>query len=142
LRYRLLGAIGRYLGFGLVAGSAMPIMFGKTFLTDPARTAERDACRTALLANDRIGISRALGGVISRKSVEGELANIQAPALVIVGEEDVATVPAKAEAIARGIGHATLVRIPRAGHTSTLEEPAAVTAALAQFLASVSPPRT
>jgi pimeloyl-ACP methyl ester carboxylesterase len=142
LRYRLLGAIGRYLGFGLVAGSAMPIMFGKTFMTDPARKAERETWRSVLLKNDRVGISRALGGVIGRASVEAELANIVAPALVIVGEEDVATVPAKAEAIARAIAHATLVRIPRAGHTSTLEEPAAVTAALEQFLSSVSPPRT
>jgi pimeloyl-ACP methyl ester carboxylesterase len=142
LSYRVLGLIGRYLGFGLVAGRAMPIMFGKTFMTDPARKAERETWRGALLKNDRVGISRALGGVIGRKSVEAELANITAPALVIVGEEDVATVPAKAEAIVRGIGHATLVRIPRAGHTSTLEEPAAVTAALEQFLASVSPTRT
>jgi pimeloyl-ACP methyl ester carboxylesterase len=142
LRYRLLGAIGRYLGFGLVAGSAMPIMFGKTFMTDPARKAERETWRGALLKNDRIGISRALGGVIGRAGVEQELANIRVPALVIVGEEDVATVPAKAEAIARGIPGAVLVRIPRAGHTSTLEEPAAVTAALEQFLASVSPPQT
>jgi pimeloyl-ACP methyl ester carboxylesterase len=140
--YRVLGTIGRYLGFGLVAGSAMRIMFGKTFMTDPARAAERETLRDALLKNDRVGISRALGGVIGRKSVEAELANVAAPTLVIVGDEDVATVPAKAEAIARGVGHATLVRIPRAGHTSTLEEPAAVTAALEQFLASVSPRRT
>ncbi len=137
VRYRLLGAIGRYLGFGLVAGSAMPIMFGKTFMTDPGRKAERDAYRSALLKNDRIGISRALGGVIGRTSVEAELANIRMPALVIVGDEDVATVPAKAEAIARGISGATLVTIPRAGHTSTLEEPAAVTAALERFFSRV-----
>ncbi len=137
-RYRLLGFVGRYFGFGLVAGSAMPIMFGKTFMTDPARQAERDAYRTQLLGNDRIGIARALGGVIERKSVESELANIDAPALVIVGEEDVATPPEKAERIVRGIAGATLVTIPRAGHTSTLEEPAAVTAALETFLAAVS----
>lgn len=142
LSYRVLGLIGRYFGFGLVAGSAMPIMFGKTFMTDPARKAERETWRGVLLKNDRVGISRALGGVIGRKSVEAELANIEAPALVIVGEEDVATVPAKAEAIARAIRHSTLVRIPRAGHTSTLEEPAAVTAALERFLESVSPPQT
>jgi pimeloyl-ACP methyl ester carboxylesterase len=135
-RYRLLGFVGRYFGFGLVAGSAMPIMFGTTFMHDPSREAERNAYRMQLLGNDRIGIARALDGVIERKSVEAELANIVAPTLVIVGEEDVATPPEKAERIARGIAGAMLVRIPRAGHTSTLEEPAAVTAAIERFLAS------
>jgi pimeloyl-ACP methyl ester carboxylesterase len=141
-RYKLLGFVGRWLGYGLVSGSVMPIMFGKTFMSEPARAAERASWRARLMKNDRVGIARALGGVIERAPIYPELARITVPTLVIVGDEDVATVPAKAERIAAAIAGAQLVVIPRAGHTSSVEEPAAVTAAIAAFLARVSAPQT
>ena len=134
-RYRLLNFVARWFGFRPVVGRVMPILFGQTFLTDPARGAERDEYRSRLLALDRIGTPRAVRGVIERAGVEGELHRIRTPTLVIVGEEDVATPPAKAEALAAGIADARLVRIAGAGHTSTLEKPAAVNAALLDFLA-------
>ncbi len=137
-KYKLLGFVGRWLGFGLVANQVMPIMFGRTYLNDPTRKAERDGWRARLIANDRIGIVRALGGVTDRAAIEGELAKITVPTLVIVGDEDVATVPAKAEAIRDGIPGAKLVVIPRAGHSSTIEEPQAVNAAISAFLADVA----
>jgi pimeloyl-ACP methyl ester carboxylesterase len=48
-----------------------------------------------------------------------------------------ATVPAKSERIAAAIPGARLVRIPAAGHSSPVESPAAVTAALGAFIDSV-----
>ncbi len=45
--------------------------------------------------------------------------------------------PAKAERIQKAIAGARLVRIPRAGHTSTVEEPEAVTRAIEEFLAGL-----
>jgi 3-oxoadipate enol-lactonase len=137
-KYKLLGFAGRWFGYGLVASRVMPIMFGRTYLSDPARSQERGAWRARLIANDRVGIERALAGVIERAGFESELATISAPTLVIVGDEDVATVPAKAERIRDGIAGAKLVVIPRAGHSSTIEEPAAVNAAIAAFLEDVS----
>jgi 3-oxoadipate enol-lactonase len=137
-RYRMLALIGRWLGFRLVAGRVMPIMFGRTFLTDTARAAERRLWRDRLVTNDRTGIQRAVAGVIERRPVVDELAAIGVPALVIVGDEDVATVPAKAERIAAGIRGAQLVVIPRAGHSSTIEQPAAVTAAIEAFLGALT----
>lgn len=134
-RYRLLGLIGRYLGFGLVAGSVMPIMFGKAFLRDRERAAERAEWRARIVANDRLGVPRALEGVVTRLGVESELANVTAPTLVIVGDDDVATPVAKARRIHELIAGSTLVVLPRAGHSSTIEEPAAVNAAIASFLA-------
>jgi 3-oxoadipate enol-lactonase len=83
-------------------------------------------------------VQRALGGVIARASIEDELGKITAPTLVIVGDEDVATVPAKAERIRDGISGAKLVVIPHAGHSSSIEEPQAVNAAIASFLTDVS----
>jgi pimeloyl-ACP methyl ester carboxylesterase len=89
----------------------------------------------------RKDIWRAVNGVVDRAPIHGDLGRITAPTLVVVGEEDVATVPEKAERLAAGIRGAKLVRIPRAGHSSTVEEPAAVTAAIESFLATLPPIR-
>jgi len=133
-RYRQLGRVVRLVGLAPVAPRVMPIMFGRTFMTDPARAAERREWRRRMAANHRVGISRALNGVIERAGVYEEIDRITAPTLVIVGEQDVATVPEKARRIAGRIPGARLVTIPGAGHTSTVEQPAAVTAAIAEFL--------
>ncbi len=135
-RYRLLNLVARFVGTWAVADKVMPILFGKTFLSDPVRAPEREEWRMLLSENGR-GIWRAVNGVIDREGMHAELGRVRLPALVVVGDEDVATGPAKAERIAAAIEGARLVRIPRAGHTSPVEEPAAVTAALEQFLGSV-----
>jgi len=55
---------------------------------------------------------------------------------VISGASDRAVVAARARRTAEGIPGARFVAIPRAGHTTTLEEPAAVTLALQEFFAT------
>jgi 3-oxoadipate enol-lactonase len=62
------------------------------------------------------------------------LRTIHCPTLVVVGDEDVITPPAASEEIARGIAGAELTIIPRAGHMSNMEQPAAFNLALAHFL--------
>jgi pimeloyl-ACP methyl ester carboxylesterase len=47
-------------------------------------------------------------------------------------------VPAKAERLHAAIGGSRLVRVPRAGHTSTVEEPEQINAALTAFLDEVA----
>jgi len=79
-----------------------------------------------------------VNGVVEREAVAHELANVRCPTLVLVGEEDVATVPAKAERIRDLIPGAELVRIPGAGHSSTVEQPEAVTAVVTRFLGQVA----
>jgi len=137
-RYRLLSFVARWLSMRLVAGKVMPIMFGRKFLTDPARSAQRDEWRGRLLANDKVGTSRATGGVISRKSIHEEIRKIQVPTLILCGDQDVATPPAKAKRIKAQIANSRLVVIPGAGHSSTIEEPAAVNAAILGFLDEVT----
>src|SRR5262249_38437117 len=137
-RYRLLGFISRWISVRLVVGQIMPIMFGQTFLNDAARQKQRDEWRGYLLANNHTGITRALRGIVERQGVYEKLGQIKVPTLVIVGDQDVATVPAKAERIAGAIPGAKLVKIANAGHTSTVEEPAAVNAAIDQFLGTLS----
>jgi len=136
-RYRAMARAARLLGLRPIAPRAMPIFFSRTFMTDPAREAERRAWQRRLASNRRTGVLRALDGVIERKSIFDEIAKITAPTLVIVGEQDVATVPAKAQRIAERIPGARLVTIPDAGHSSPIEQPAAVTAAITEFLDSL-----
>jgi pimeloyl-ACP methyl ester carboxylesterase len=54
---------------------------------------------------------------------------------VIVGADDLATPPHKSERIAERIPGARLERIADCGHSSTLEQPEAVTTLLRDFLA-------
>ena len=137
-RYKRLNMAARWLGPRVVVPKVMPILFGKTVLADPARAADRQHWLDELNRNRR-SVWRAVNGVILREPVVAELPRINAPTLVLVGEEDVATVPAKAQRIAAGIAGAKLVVIPNAGHSSTVEQPAAVNAAIKGFLDALAP---
>jgi pimeloyl-ACP methyl ester carboxylesterase len=59
------------------------------------------------------------------------------PTLVIVGADDVPTPVDKAKRIAARIPGARLEIVPEAGHSSTVEQPAAISALLEEFLAGV-----
>lgn len=139
-KYRQLLMVARWVGLGPVAGRVMPIMFGATFMRDPARAKERREWQGYLAANNRIGIIRATEGVITREPIYDELGAINLPTLIIIGDEDTATTPDHSARMRDAIKGAQLAPIPRAGHTSSVEEPAAVTAAIEAFLASL--PRT
>lgn len=140
-KYRRFLLVERLLGPKAVAGAVMPIMFGRTFLSDPTRAEERRLWQARGAANHRVGIARATTGVIERVGVYDEIGRITAPTLIIVGDQDVATVPAKAERMHAAIPGSRLVVIPGAGHTSTVEQPEAVNAALAAFLSEVAAER-
>lgn len=132
-RYRLLLKIYRAFGPKPTANKVAQIMLGKTILADPQRKAE--VARFVKLMSSRRDIWRATNGVIDRAHIAAdELARITAPTLVIVGDEDVATPREKAEHLASSIRDARLVVIPGAGHSSSVEEPVAVTRAIERFL--------
>ncbi len=102
-------------------------------MNDPERAGLKREWKERMVANDRIGITAAVGGVIIRDGVGDQLDRIKIPTLVIVGDQDVATIPAKAEKMHAGTPNSKLVVIPRAGHTSTVEEPEIVTGAMVEF---------
>lgn len=131
-RYRMLARVTKLLGPKLIKNKIAPIMLGQTILHDAKRRAEL-AGFVELMARRR-DIWRAVNGVIDRAGIHAELPRITAPTVVIVGDEDVATPKVKAERIAGAIAGSKLVIIPRAGHSSTVEEPAAVTRAIRDFL--------
>jgi pimeloyl-ACP methyl ester carboxylesterase len=137
-KYQQLTFVARWFGLGLVVDRVMPVMFGRTFLTDPARALERRAWRHRMSRNHRRGITRATTGVITRKGIASEIDRIRVPTLILVGEEDVAVPPVHSKRLHERIAGSRLEIIPRAGHTSTVEEPAAVNSAITNFLGSLS----
>lgn len=135
---KVLSFLTRWFGPRLVVGQVMPLFFGQDFLKDPERQDQVAEWRGHVVANDRIGVTRAVRGVIRREAVAGELDKIQLPTLILVGEEDATTPPQKSRRMHAAIAGSQLVPIPRAGHMSPVEEPEAVNAALETFLASLS----
>lgn len=133
-RYKLLTLVARYFGLGIVSSQIMPIMFGQKFLNDSSRKELQKEYRARIASNNRIGITKAIKGVIERAGVYEDIKKIKTPTVIIVGDQDVATVPAKSERIHSQIANSKLVIIPGAGHSATLEEPEAVNKAISDFL--------
>lgn len=122
-KYRALNFVARWIGLWAVIGRVMPIMFGQTFLNAPTRKAERQRWAKAITGNHRIGITRAVMGVIDRNGCADMLGRIDIPVGIGVGDEDVATVPEKSERMHRAIKGSELVVFKGAGHSSSIETP-------------------
>ena len=133
-KYQQLNFIARWVSLGIVSKQVMKVMFGQKFLNDPARAKLLREWQQRLVHNHRKGITRATTGVITRQDVYEELEKIRVPTLILVGDQDVATPLPNAQRLHEGIAGSQLVIIPGAGHTSTVEEPAAVNAAISHFL--------
>lgn len=129
---RKMQALADAEGAAGVAREMLPKLVGETTRRTRPEVVER--VRHLIEAHDASAIKAALGAMMGRPDSTALLASIAVPALVVVGEEDVLTPPANAEELHRGLRESKLVRIPRAGHLSSLERPDAFNAALASFL--------
>lgn len=139
MRHRILALIARWFGLRPVIDSVMPIMFGRTALRNEALM---DCWRKRILANDRIGSARAVGGVVNRAPIYDELEKINTPTLIVVGDRDRATPQVHSHRLHAAIRESRLVVLPGAGHMTAIEEPAAVTEAIRTFLGGCSRPST
>ncbi|UDY23231.1 alpha/beta fold hydrolase [Nocardioides sp. Kera G14] len=136
--YQLLAAVYRLVGMRPLMKPVAKIMFGSTSLAGPRAGEIVSSLVEAMTGVDRAAMKQAILGVCHRPAVADLLAQIATPTLVIVGAEDAATVPAKAAAIASGIPGAQHEVVPAAGHSSTVEQPEAVTALMTRFLDRVA----
>ena len=90
---------------------------------------------TRLIAMNQVaGVRAALVALKERPDSTVLLPTIACPTLILCGEEDTITPLPDSEAMHRAISNSRLVRLPKAGHLSNLETPAAFTAALTEFL--------
>lgn len=81
-----------------------------------------------------------LRAVTRREDITDRLGEIQAPAIVIHGEQDAAITMERAEQLANGLPNLTeFVRLPKAGHSATVEDPEGVNLPIQRFLGKVYP---
>lgn len=135
VKYRVLASFARRFGVPpfLAHGEMARILFGARTRADHPEIVERWA-RT-VNGYSRDGVARAAKAVvIHRKSIADKLGAITAPTLVVCGRDDIATGPAKSEAIARAIPGARLEWIEGAGHMSAIEQPEAVAKVVLPFV--------
>ena len=93
-----------------------------------------EGLRAMMMSAPPHGIAAAQRGMAERRDATDSLAKIACPTLVLVGEEDASSPPAEMREMARRIPRSQFVEIPAAGHLSPLENPAAVNAAILEFL--------
>ena len=125
-------AEARAQGLGAVVPQLLPNFLSPAGAKNPAMVQALTE-----MANE-IGVEafeRQQTAIIDRPDSRPDLAGIKCPTVIIVGREDVMTGGEIAQEMADGIPGAKLAEIPEAGHLSPLENPPAVTAALAQWLA-------
>lgn len=134
-----LRVLGPALAARVLLTPTMRLFYGSTFRHDPARRTEYLNERKSMREAARITSPAVERGILGRRPVAHELAAIHLPTLVIVGEEDAPCPPATARRLADAIAGARLEIVAGAGHTSTVEQPEAVTTLIEDFLGRLSP---
>lgn len=134
---KLMLLISRYLGLSLLANRIMSMFFSANFINDKSRKELKRIWKNHLLANDKVGITKVIKGVIYRKPVTEFLGEITIPTLILVGENDILTKYDKAEILHENIKNSILKVIPRAGHMSPVEEPEIVNKLISNFLRNI-----
>lgn len=114
-------------GAEAVAGMLTTVL-GET--TQRERPGVVDQVRAWLAEAPPAGIAWAQRAMAARPDRVAPLRDLTVPALVLRGAEDAGAPQPAAEAMAEALADAELVVVPRAGHLSPLEDPAAVATAL------------
>jgi 3-oxoadipate enol-lactonase len=113
-----------------------PKLFGKT--TNAERPGVVEEGKWMVEDQSPAAVGGAIRAIRDRPDSTPLLGSIRVPTLIVVGEEDELTPPVESVRMHDAIAGSTLVRIPRAGHLASLEDPAAFNAALGTFLACVA----
>lgn len=87
-----------------------------------------------LMDNPGAGYIGALEAMKQRPDSSGDVASIDVPTLIVVGEDDALTPPDAARTMHEAIGGSQMVVIPEAGHFSNLEAPDDFNRALGSWL--------
>ena len=135
IKNRLMNSIFRNVGLppALFEKQVAPLLFGHKTLRERPELVGRTYSHVS--GFPRLGVSRAVKAVsVERPSILDKVRAISCPTLVLCGRDDLATPPARSEAIANRLPRATLKYIDGSGHSSTIERPEAVNAALVPFV--------
>ena len=133
-RDRLIEMVDRH-GPAAVADAMISKMLSPA--TKKARPGLEKQIYDATLENPASTLKNALAALRDRPDRMDFLPSVSDPTLILVGADDQVTPIANAEAMKRGIPHATLTVVPDAGHLSPIENPGAVNEAIGEFVAKV-----
>jgi len=114
--------------------SKNPPLSATSIERDPGALAEY---RELLLSNDPVDYVRWCRAIATAEDLSGRLGEIQAPALVLIGEADDRTTPEHGRALAARLPDSRVVSFPDAGHTLPLEAADETAAALRAFLREI-----
>ena len=132
IKYGVMTFIVKFFGVKPLVPRMLPLMFGKTFLSNPVNHEMVSHWQQKLLALKKTIIGP-VSGVTKRRDVTQELAKINCPTLIVVGDEDRTTPMSCAKNIAAYINGSELKIIPQCGHSSALEKPEQIVAAMNKF---------
>jgi 3-oxoadipate enol-lactonase len=135
-KYRFLCWGANMFGVKPFIPTTLRLMFGSSTRRDESKQEILQRWREHLNALPK-SIVRQVRGVMERDDIRDEIRTIQCPTLVICGKEDTLTRPREAKEIAAQIANAQLVLVDNAGHTSNVEQPAAVNLAIVRHLEKV-----
>jgi pimeloyl-ACP methyl ester carboxylesterase len=133
MKYILLNQVFGWGGAKLVSKNVISILFGKSSLEDPSKKSTLERWKNTIESHPK-NITKAVAGVIHRTGVYEELSNINIKTLVAVGNEDVATAPAKAKRIHQAISNSQFELISKAGHSACVEQPDSVNQLIFEFI--------
>lgn len=119
-------------GMEPISSAMLPKLLAAKTLEGRPDVVER--VRAMILSTNPEAAAAALRGMAMRRDQTELLEEMNVPALVIVGSEDVLTPPADSEAMHSKIRDSRLVTVEGAGHLSNVERPAEFNLTLRQFL--------
>lgn len=132
-QYKLMLAVLPFIGIGPLMPKSLGLLMGKPFRTDPARKVEFEGWKASIRKLEAASLVAFGQAIFGRDDVLAELARVRVPAIVLTGELDIPTPPESGRALAKAL-RADWLSIARAGHSSPVESPKAVTAAVTAFL--------
>ncbi len=119
----------RARGMAVIVEAVLARWVTPGFLTTP----EAAGLEAMLLRTPAEGYAGAAQAIATADLTE-RTSQLAVPALILVGDQDASTPVASAEALQRAIAASTLMVIRDAAHIPTVEQPAAVTDAIVDFL--------
>ena len=123
--------VARTGGFGKIMPTMLPNLLCPDSMADVVLT---DLAKDMALAVGKDAFIRQQTAIMARPDSRPSLASIRYPTLVLCGDEDTLTPPDRHREMAELIDGARLVMVERCGHLSAMEQPGAVSDALAAWL--------
>lgn len=113
----------------------LPVIVGET--TRSSRPEVVEMLTTWMDAAEPASVAWYQRAMAARPDYVAALSEVQMPALVLWGEEDVMAPRGEQDAMVASLRHASLAVIPQAGHLSAVEDPPTVTREVVDFVSMV-----